>query len=230
MPLQMNWKNFWDQQAAENDRQTQVARTGGKTPVSPGLMEEIADWITRWLELSPHEHLLDVCCGNGELSWRLAARCGEVTGADLSPAQVRKAEVHASDKLRFVEADARHLREVLSDPFDKINLYFSFQYLDRYAKGQEALHEMLALLAPGGRIFIGDVPDYERIDVFYPDVSSRFRYELMRLLGRDRMGKFWSGSEMERMAHAAGCCVKRIAQPAHFPYAHYRSDYVFWRR
>ena len=220
----MNWREFWDQRAnLELSPYEQVARTGGKARIDDFLLQQIADWIADHLQLSQDEHLLDVCCGNGMLTSRLALRCKQVTGVDLSPAQIQLASTYHSDfNISYQVGDATTLSVLASHQFDKINLYFSFQYLDTYAKGKAAIQAMLHTLKPGGKIFIGDVPDYQYLERYFPSFSARLKYKLRFLKGGHEMGKFWKASEIRRIVEAEGAKLHYIPQPDQFPYAHYQ--------
>lgn len=227
----MNWQAFWDRQAKDHsDPHLQVSRHSRKMNVDEALLDRITEHIAEHLDLQPEDRLLDVCCGNGMLSSRLAERCREVVGVDLSEGLVQQAQTHFSRaNLSYLQGDATQLKEVVEGPFDKINLYFSFQYLDSFAKGKQAITGMLGLLAPGGRIFIGDVPDARFLSVFYPTWTRRLKYHLNLMLGRSLMGKFWSEKEMQKIAQDLGLSINCLQQPKDLPYAHYRVDYVLER-
>ena len=122
--------------------------------------------------------------------------------------------------------DATALSQTVQGPFDKINLYFSFQYLDTPAKAQQALTEMALLLSPNGKILLGDLPQREKLAVFYPHWIDRLKYRLRLILGRSHMGRFWGEEELVRMAEKVGLETERIAQPGHLPYSAYRCDYL----
>jgi hypothetical protein len=109
--------------------------------------------------------------------------------------------------------------------FPKVSLYFSFQYLDSFSKGQKAIREMLALLKPGGKILLGDVPDQQYLIRYYGGAFNSFRYyHVGNLLGRNDMGRFWSEKELQRICRESGVRCEWLAQPEWMPYAHYRSD------
>ncbi|MEM7373475.1 MAG: class I SAM-dependent methyltransferase [Bacteroidota bacterium] len=224
----MDWQAFWDRQAKDHtDPHLQVSRHSRKMSVDEALLDRIAEHIAKHLDLQPEDRLLDVCCGNGMLSSRLAVKCGEVVGVDLSEGLVQQAQSHfPRTNISYLQGDATRLGEVVNGPFDKINLYFSFQYLDSFSKGKQALTEMLGLLAPGGTIFIGDVPDMRYLSVFYPSWIQRMKYHLNLMLGRSLMGKFWSEKELGRIAKGLDVSVSCLEQAPDLPYAHYRVDYV----
>lgn len=227
----MNWRRFWDRIAAEADPHDQVGRTGGLVPINEVLIQRMTSRMAGLLDLQPTDHLLDLCCGNGLITRALACRCQQTLGIDLAPAQIKQAQRGPEcPGLTFRTGDVTRLAALDLPPCDKINLHFSFQYLDRPGQGHLALKGMQRLLRPGGRILLGDVPDRDRLRVFYPRRRDRLRYFLRLTLGRSLMGKFWSEAEIRRLAQPLGLHVERLHQPPDFPYAHYRSDYLLtWR-
>ncbi|MEO1450533.1 MAG: methyltransferase domain-containing protein [Bacteroidota bacterium] len=223
----MNWRAYWDHQAASSNAQAQVARTLHAQPLSEDILDQIVTYIAGLLDLQPSDRLLDICCGNGLLTERLATKCAETIGVDLSAGQIARAqELFPDTKVQYRTGDAAALPVDLQGPFDKINLYFSFQYLDRPGQGAAALAGMAARLKPGGSILLGDVPDLALLDQFYPQLLDRWRYRLKVRLGRSLMGKFWAAKEIARMAHANGLELEVLDQPSHLPYAHYRRDFL----
>ena len=226
----MDWQAFWDKKALHEDPHAQVARTKGRRQSDKQELAKIATYIKEKLELSREERLLDLCCGNGMLSKELSPYVKELMGIDFSEPQIEIArQQFIAPNILFLRGDATQLSLVTEKPFDKINLYFSFQYFDTYKLGELVVKEMAERLNAGGKILIGDVPDKERLTVFYPRLMDRIRYHLARIRGRDQMGKFWSEAEMKKIAVSCGLRIRKLQQPADFLYQHYRSDYLLWK-
>lgn len=229
----MDWKDFWNRQAAQTTGAPllQVGRTKDETPLGEELMGEILEDVGGLLDLQKSHKLLDLCCGNGYLTYRLAQRCGETVGIDLSETLIATARQYYSlPNLTYHCADVLQLPELgLEANFDKILLYFSFQYFDSLEKGETALRNMAALLAPGGIMLLGDVPQAEKKWDYYATWRQRYRYLRSWLLGTNPMGKFWGEDELQLIARKAGLSVEKRDQPANLPYSHYRCDYLLRR-
>lgn len=226
----MDWQAFWDKKALHEDPHVQVARTREGKQSDEKELKKIASYIKERLELSQKDKLLDLCCGNGILSKELSPYVDELMGVDFSEPHIEFARKQfIAPNIMFLKGDATKLTSFTEKHFDKINLYFSFQYFDTYKLGELVVKEMAARLKPGGKILIGDVPDKERLAVFYPKPMDRFRYHLARIRGRDQMGKFWSEAEMQKIAAASGLQIQKLQQPTNFLYQHYRSDYLLWK-
>ncbi|MEL6589858.1 MAG: methyltransferase domain-containing protein [Bacteroidota bacterium] len=222
----MDWKAYWNQEAGKSDPHAQVARIGGQAVIHDQMLREIAARVAERLSLKSQDHLLDVCCGNGRLSQEFLSYCAQLTGVDLSEEQIARAQAITLANTRFVVGEASQLGLVLAERYDHAVLYFSFQYLERFDLARQALAAMKDVLKPGGKIFLGDVPEKERLSVFYPSLIDRFKYHLNLRLGRSLMGRFWSLPELVQMADSLDMRIERLAQPGHFPYAHYRADFV----
>jgi len=224
----MNWQSFWDQQAIVHENpHAQVARVSQGSQAGQKELENIAFYIKEILDIQKEDHVLDLCCGNGMLSRELAKHCSQLTGIDFSEPLIEIAQDNFQAKnITYLQGDVIHLDKLDIGLFDNINLYFSFQYFDTYPLGQQVIQQMANKLKPGGKILIGDVPDADKLKVFYPSRIQRFRYRLARITGRDQMGRFWKEAEMKRMAVQANLHLKKLEQPDGFLYQHYRVDYL----
>jgi trans-aconitate methyltransferase len=97
--------------------------------------------------LAPHggERIVDLGCGTGELTARIAATGAEVTGLDADPAMIRRAR-ERFPALSFVEADAQ--TRTLPGPVDAV---FSNAALHWMRRPAEVIARVAAALRPGGR-------------------------------------------------------------------------------
>lgn len=216
------WKNYWNKIGQKETALQQVQRDD----ITAEQMLTINKHIIQLLELKPEDTLLDVCCGNGLLSWSLSKSCKSVVGVDFSSSLITSARaMHSNPNLSFVEMDATKLSHNLDDKFDKILLYFSFQYFD-YELGQNVLREMKKLLKPGGRILIGDVPDKKKFWTYYNTLPKCIFYFKQWLFKQPKMGKFWSEDEMKILAEENQLKGAFLEQNKKLPHAHYRFDYL----
>lgn len=114
------------------------------------LQAAMADEVLSTLPLQGDEQLLDVGCGDGKLSARIAARLprGAVLGVDASADMVAFARQQFGDSgnLRFEVRDARQLN--FDTAFDRV---VSFNALHWVPQQDEALRGIRAALKPQGR-------------------------------------------------------------------------------
>jgi SAM-dependent methyltransferase len=104
-------------------------------------------------------HVLDVACGAGGPSLDLAERTGcRLTGLDLEPAGIARAEVEAAarglaDRVAFRLHDCGGRLPFADGAFDAVLCVDALVHLpDRFA----ALREWARLLRPGGRLLFAD--------------------------------------------------------------------------
>lgn len=101
-----------------------------------------------WLAPAAGERILDVGCGTGHLTARIAAAGAEVVGLDASPEMIAVAQA-AYPQLEFVRADATDFS--LDRPFDAI---FSNAALHWVKPPEDAVICMARALKPGGRFVV----------------------------------------------------------------------------
>jgi demethylmenaquinone methyltransferase/2-methoxy-6-polyprenyl-1,4-benzoquinol methylase len=110
------------------------------------------------LDIKTNGHYLDVCCGTGDLTLRIAQKlsaCGHVTGLDFSPhmLELAKLRLHKENNISrgvasFIEGDAEKL-PFADNKFDSAIISFGLRNLAHLDKG---LAEMTRVVKSGGKI------------------------------------------------------------------------------
>jgi trans-aconitate methyltransferase len=129
----------------------------------PNSMEEAAKWdaslydekhsfvwkmaagLLELLDAKPGERVLDVGCGTGHLTAKIAANGAQVTGIDRSAEMIQQAQT-AYPALRFEVMDAREI--VFAEKFDAV---FSNATLHWITDPGRAINGIAGVLRPGGR-------------------------------------------------------------------------------
>jgi SAM-dependent methyltransferase len=143
----------WDPQA--------YARNGA-------FVHELAGGVLEWLAARPGESILDLGCGDGQLTQRIGASGARAMGADASPAMVASAR---SRGIAAIEANAESL-PCGSGLFDAV---FSNAAL-HWVRDQDAMiAEVRRVLKPGGR-FVAEMGGHGNI--------AAIRVALMAVLAR----------------------------------------------
>ena len=116
----------------------------------------------RHLLIQPDSHILDLCCGTGDMTFALRRQAGKssfrIVGADFSHAMLQRAtakSLSAGQTERapgWIEADALNL-PFPNRHFDLVTSAFGFRNLADYDAG---LREILRVLRPGGECGILD--------------------------------------------------------------------------
>jgi SAM-dependent methyltransferase len=120
------------------------------------------DAIVRMLQIDPGEKILDLACGFGRHSVKLAQRGFKVTGYDLSESFLKKAQELADSlevKLDLKQGDMRDI--AYKEEFDVvINMFTAFGFFDNEKEDLKVLKGVHKALKPGGQ-FLMDVLNRE---------------------------------------------------------------------
>ncbi len=108
------------------------------------FVHQMAGGVLEWLDAQPGERILDLGCGDGQLTLRLAATGAQVTAADASPQMV------AAARGRGVEADQANA-EALPYGDGIFDAVFSNAVLHWVRDHDAMLAEVHRVLRPGGR-------------------------------------------------------------------------------
>ena len=147
----------WDPQAYEKNAAFVYGLAGG---------------VLEWLAAQAGERILDLGCGDGQLTPRIAATGARVTGVDASPAMVASARARG---VAAVEGSAASL-PYEGAAFDAV---FSNAAL-HWVRGQDAMMaEVRRVLKPGGR-FVAEMGGHGNI--------AAIRVALMAVLARHGYG------------------------------------------
>jgi len=115
---------------------------------------DITDQTIALMNIQPTDRILDLGCGTGWASRRLArmASAGEVVGLDVADEMLHRAQEASSDfnNIRYVWGSAENI-PAIDGLFTKVLSVESFYY---YADQNKALRELKRVMAPGGQLFI----------------------------------------------------------------------------
>lgn len=107
--------------------------------------------------IDPSSHVLDVCCGTGDITFGLARAGAErVVGVDFSEGMLKQAnerltqieDDHVSKRIEFIQGDALDL-PFEDNTFDALTVSFGVRNVENLAK---AFDEFLRVVRPGGRV------------------------------------------------------------------------------
>ena len=126
----------------------------GRGDEMEGHHSDITEQTLSLMDIQPGDRLLDLGCGTGWASRRMArlAHAGDVVGLDVADEMLRRAEEASSAfrNVRYVWGSAERIPEV-DNAFSKVLSVESFYY---YADQGKALDELRRVMAPGGKLFI----------------------------------------------------------------------------
>ena len=212
-------------------------------------LDSLATYIISLLEIGPTDEVLDLCCGNGLLTIRIANVAREVTGVDFSQALLLQAQdISSADNITYLEGDARYIGEILPPgKFDKAIISAGFQYFNMQS-GFDVLSGLHKVLKPNGRLGILDIPDRAHMVVHllralrrvliplnledikrFPTLGLRAAYlkrNVARALGMrhdSEMGHWWSRGAFYELATKSGFECRVLDQTPEYASHSYRS-------
>lgn len=117
------------------------------------------DRFIEWLAIDGRHHLLDVACGSGGPTLRIAERTGAaVTGIDVHPNGISAARRHAAERnlsarATFVVHDAAHTLDLADGSADAVVCIDAINHLPQRSR---VLAEWWRVLRPGGVLLFTD--------------------------------------------------------------------------
>ena len=231
------WKSFWQSYRmidirSDDDLLFQVALTVNGKAISKEIFDTIIQSIKKGLDLNSSDILLDLCCGNGIITYELSKLVSKVIGIDFSVPYIENArKFKSSDNITYILHDVTELGSLELPKATKILLYGSLAYLnaDQVDKIFQALNKI------GNKwviIYFGSILDKSNIWNFFNTTKRKIVYLLFyRMLGRDPgVGKWWSKSEISSLAMKHGFECNFIPQNLILHTAHYRFDVIISRK
>ncbi len=140
---------------------------------NPIPQEEMQEWVDstveRILGLQP-KRVLEIGCGTGLLLFRIAPRCEAYRGADFSQVAID----YVAGQLRRLDLPQVSVERRTADDFsgiekgeyDLVVLNSVIQYFPSIDYLVQVLQSTLQVLAPGGKIFLGDVRNLVQLEAF----------------------------------------------------------------
>src|SRR5436305_5997140 len=141
------------------------------------LAEQEVQQVVALLQLPDGASILDLCCGYGRHSIKLAQRGFKVAGVDISEKQIQHAREEAEKthiQLDFQVADARKLS--LQEAFDVVlNMFVSFGFFKDDNENRQVLQGVFKALKPGGKLLIDFWNREKEIRDFQPTTGEKIR-------------------------------------------------------
>jgi ubiquinone/menaquinone biosynthesis C-methylase UbiE len=171
-------------------------------------------------KLEPSTHVLDLCCGQGNVTKALVNAAHTVIGADFSPAMIAMAEERNPGR-RFVEADAQDL-PFEEGQFDAVVCNFGIGHIPDQLK---ALSEAARVVKTGGtfvmtgwsgpavspafRIFYSSVQEHGDPSVTMPEAPNFHQFD-----DKEFASEIFSKAGMELVSHEQVDCSWQMEDPA----------------
>lgn len=144
-------------------------------PVPEAEMREWVDCTTESILVLRPQNVLEIGCGTGLLLFRIASQCKKYVGVDFS----EKALNYVRSRLQngelqhvtLMQKAADDLREIPVQSVDTVILNSVAQYFPDVEYLVRVLEGAAKAVAPGGRIFVGDVRSLPLLEAFHASIE-----------------------------------------------------------
>ena len=209
----------------DDDLLFQVGTTVGGKPVSRLQHQEIVRDIINGLVLEKDDIVLDLCCGNGVITYDVAKYVNKVIGVDGSDSYISNAiKLKSSNNICYQCDDIKDFRKyIVEEKVNKVLFYASLAYFSK-----EELIDLLLKLkdAKIELIYIGSILDKQKKFKYFNTFRRRVHFLLNYLIMRNDLGlgNWWSKNEIIKIAEAQGFKIEIKKQNSILHTAHYRFD------
>lgn len=222
------WSNFWREYSVDNldiDEQTQVFRTRNQIPIDKEAWIFTLQSVQDQLELNDNDTLLDLCCGNGLFARAYSKIVKHVEAVDLSESLIKTINKNKISNVNAYFKDIRNI-DYSKNRFSKILWYAGVQYIDE-ADIVLMLEKIRFWLQPGGILFIGDIPDREKLWLYFNNVDRIKSYFKAVASRRPIIGTWIERGWIERLCEANGFDLACAAdQDKKLIYSDFRFDVI----
>lgn len=219
-----SWDQYWQKshQVSPDSPQVSVGRILDGNPVDNKIWLQTVDKVSKALEINSESIFLDLCGGNGLLSGQLSTAPKVLICVDLNADLLSQVSLK---NISRVQADVRQIPfKDLS--FTTIAMYAAIQYLDE-SESVFLFEQLFRLLKKDGKVFIGDIPDYESRMKYFSTNSRIDRYFDSIKNGRPMIGYWFERSWIRSALEYSGFSnVEILEQDNWEPYSSFRFDVI----
>jgi SAM-dependent methyltransferase len=230
-----DWGSHWAGAVTEtrpDDFLSQVGCTINGQPCDPAQTDLLERSIRERLALGPSDIVLDLCCGNGLVTHRIATGVRRIYGIDFSAALIDVASSRfIGPNIRYAcrPATALDRADFDGDHITKVYVSTALQYFDRQSipSLMASIRSVSGAAAP---IFFTDIPDVDHLYDFYNTPERRADFHRRRVAGDEAIGTWWNKQALAALVAGSDYTVEIMRQDTARYGAHYRFDLLARRR
>lgn len=219
------WMEYFDRSAIQNSNA--MCKQVGKTVNGVEINDLQLDYITHSLHgnlaLCKDDNLMDLCCGNGIITLRIAALVNKVIGIDFSKGLIESAQKnHFSENITYLHHDVLQLQGTFFRQATKYCMNEALQHLS--PQMLDALLSNMHSLEKGTPFFIGGIPDKDQLRTYY-DTDEKWQfYQQSEAVNRPHIGHWWDHKILKAIAGKNGFSFQYLSQNPKLYTAYYRFD------
>ncbi len=198
-------KRFWNEAARENAAWYIATGFSTQSPefFRSGTAETDAYLRLGGLSLGADSTVLEVGCGTGRMTQRLADLAGTVVATDVSIEMLDRARrnLAAKDNVRYLEVSGEGELPIESESVDAVFSYITMQHVPSARAQERYFAEALRVIRPGGWVFM----QFRRSSLT-ARVLDWVGHAVHLMRGRKTLNRAWRGarvSESALRAHAS---------------------------
>ena len=201
----------------------QVGRTENGKPISQSKFLEIVDNIKKKLNLNKQDQVIDLGCGNGDVTIQIAKLVKSVHGYDLTPELIKMAKKH--NTLENVTYTTQNITTIDFSRFSNCKIYMTGVLQHFEFKNLRELLQKIKNEIKEFSFLIADTPDENKLFAFY-NTNSRKEFFFSKVLEEKklRLGNWWYPEHIEMICAELDLKVKVLQQDKNISTNHYRFD------
>ncbi len=203
----MDWKCFWQKYRlieVQSDKNLlfQVGKTVRSEVIDKNQFNILINEIENLLSLTKKDNLLDLCCGNGILTYELSKKVNYVIGIDFSEHYIQIANKYKIEKnVEYFLYDINKL-DGINNLLNKrkINKILTYDALAYFTKKEfhVLLQNVLKITENKFKFLLGSVLDENKKWNFFNTLPRKSNYFIkIKLMGKTKgLGKWWSKEDI----------------------------------
>lgn len=213
----------------KEDLLNQVGKTYLGKPINNSQLGLTFNSIKENLNLNKEDVVIDLGCGNGLLSNKIAHFVKYVYGFDFTPDMINVALRCKKEKnVNYIKKDILKI-DFSKYKANKITMYEVLQYFD-VTMFRELLNKLNSSYE-SFELFVAGIPDARKIFYFY-NTKERRKYYYFEVLekGNLHIGNWWYKEQIRILCKEFGLSVSIIKQNKKIHTAHYRFDVLIEKK
>jgi len=158
MTRQSEWNNIWNKKYTQYIDHKHLHVSAGYDDLSYDEWQRLTGFFISKLGITPNDDVFEVGCGSGAFLNEIK-QAGSYSGIDYAEDAIAKINTVIDGDFKVSEASVIPFED---NSFNKIISFGVFFYFDGYEYANKVIDEMIRVLKPGGKIFIGEINDIEK--------------------------------------------------------------------
>jgi cyclopropane fatty-acyl-phospholipid synthase-like methyltransferase len=229
MSRERDWRDYWNAvpQVRNSNPLKQVGKTIGGIPVGARLVNLTVRSIRSALRLRMQDVVLELCCGNGLITFKVAKHCARIMAIDFSAPLIATARQRFQrENICYTIGDVTALGgPAVNRRFDKVFMHEALQHLTS-RQTDDLLSCLAASASRNARIFLASIPDAECLRNFY-NTPERYRQYCESIeRGLEPIGTWWRQGDIIALAEKHAYRTTVLKQNPELHTSHYRFDII----